>query len=675
MNLSPIVAVILGVILAGGGLIARAVWLANDQQARTTRQHVETILDHLSLELGVSAKDYAWWDEAFQELHVKGSSEWAQDNFTEGTVIGAERSVDGVMVLDRNNVLIHGLWLGTVLEPAALTGFSGGLIQLVDAARSAAGDEPIAVTGILARDGEFALAAALAVLPMDTELLAGAPSGASVVVFLRTLSPDYLAKVGALFDLPEARASVNVPAGESRVLTGIDGAVLGHLAWVPSKPGSNLLESIWLETLIVVVLLSTFGGVVLVQLLAQRRTMRAQVRLIDEGAARLNETIAVLSNTLQAIDDGIAMYDRDARLKHWNKSYERLCSLPAGFAWTGMSVKEILDHTIKVAGFELQECDEFGQPATDPYRLERTGRWVYRRGDGRIVAVRRLPLTDGGYLSISSDMTQQKQHEQELVGAREEAIVANRSKSEFLANVSHELRTPLNAIIGFSEIMGRELFGSLGSDRYKSYVADIHNSGEHLLSLINDILDLSKIESGRFELRLESLDCVELAQNAARLIRPRSQENQQELVLDLPSAPLSLIADKRALKQVLINLLSNAVKFTPEGGRVTLACRSVQGGVEFAVTDTGIGIDEKDIELALSPFGQIDSHYARRHEGTGLGLPIVRGIVALHDGKLKLDSRVGAGTMVTFFLPNQGMGSSATALPADPEFMSRILAP
>jgi two-component system cell cycle sensor histidine kinase PleC len=313
---------------------------------------------------------------------------------------------------------------------------------------------------------------------------------------------------------------------------------------------------------------------------------------------------------------------------------------------------EMLDELARNGRAQRLEKDDLGKPATDPKAFDPSGRWLYRRADGRLLSVRRLPIGDEGYMAICSDLTAQKQHEDELVKAWEQAVIANRSKSEFLANVSHELRTPLNAIIGFSEVVERELFGPLGNERYVSYVRDIRNSGEHLLSLINDILDLSKIEAGRFQLRMEEVDCNEIAHSVARLIRPRTVEHGLTMKIDLPERPVVLNADKRAVKQVLINLLSNAVKFTPENGTVTLASRAWHDGVEFTVSDTGIGIEEKDMHVALAPFGQIDSQFTRKYEGTGLGLPIVKGIVELHGGTLEITSEPSQGTSVIVRFPN-----------------------
>jgi signal transduction histidine kinase len=328
---------------------------------------------------------------------------------------------------------------------------------------------------------------------------------------------------------------------------------------------------------------------------------------------------------------------------------------------------EMLDELTKSGRAQHLPTDDQGKAATDPKAFEPAGRWLYRRADGRLLSVRRLPIGDEGYMAICSDLTAQKQHEDELVKAWEQAVIANRSKSEFLANVSHELRTPLNAIIGFSEVVERELFGPLGNERYVSYVRDIRNSGEHLLSLINDILDLSKIEAGRFQLRMEEVDCNEIAHSVARLIRPRTVEHGLTMKIDLPESPVVLNADKRAVKQVLINLLSNAVKFTPENGTVTLSSKPWHDGVEFLVSDTGIGIDQKDMHVALAPFGQIDSQFTRKYEGTGLGLPIVKSLVELHGGQFAIESAVGKGTKVTMVLPAQKAEARAQKSEADVE--------
>ena len=223
---------------------------------------------------------------------------------------------------------------------------------------------------------------------------------------------------------------------------------------------------------------------------------------------------------------------------------------------------------------------------------------------------------------------------------------ANRSKSEFLANMSHELRTPLNAIIGFSEVMQEQMFGPLGSEKYTEYSHDIHRSGQFLLDVINDILDMSKIEAGRMEMELTSLSLPSVITDVLRLIGPRAAEGKVDVVLDLPKT-CDIVADKRALKQVFINLLSNAVKFTPEGGHVKITVSKSRDGAKVIIADTGIGIPGNDIEKLGRPFEQVENQFTKSKGGSGLGLAISKSLVDLHTGSLAISSAVGIGTTVT----------------------------
>ena len=233
---------------------------------------------------------------------------------------------------------------------------------------------------------------------------------------------------------------------------------------------------------------------------------------------------------------------------------------------------------------------------------------------------------------------------------RDLAEKANRTKSEFLANMSHELRTPLNAIIGFSEMITAEIFGPT-QPRYRGYAADIHGAGKHLLSLINDILDLSKAEAGKLDLHVEKVDMAGLIVESVQLMAQRAEQKDVNITLDIGALP-PLLIDRLRTKQVLLNLLSNAVKFTPDHGRVSVSARRDDAGrAVICVRDTGIGIAPDKIALAFEPFRQIDSTLAREQEGTGLGLPLVKKLVALHDGEVTLESTVNVGTAVTVTFP------------------------
>ncbi len=261
-------------------------------------------------------------------------------------------------------------------------------------------------------------------------------------------------------------------------------------------------------------------------------------------------------------------------------------------------------------------------------------------------------MPEGSTFLVNTDITERKAAEEAMLAIMKEAEIANRTKSEFLANMSHELRTPLNAIIGFSEIIKDETFGPVGSTKYRDYANDINESGQHLLALINDILDLSKVESGTDELHEENIEVSKLANAILKLVVGLAQTGNVELELDVSDDIAVLHADERKVKQILLNLLSNAIKFTPDGGKVTLKIWSrAESGYVFQVIDTGIGIAFEDIPKALAAFQQVDSGLNRRHEGTGLGLSLTKSLIEMHGGYLDLQSEVGVGTTVTVRFP------------------------
>lgn len=380
---------------------------------------------------------------------------------------------------------------------------------------------------------------------------------------------------------------------------------------------------------------------------------------------RLKAAEARLYDALRSMNDSFVIWDQLGRLVLWNRKFEDFFGFEAGNLQPGMEYS-VIEHYSDQVIESISDLEDG------------TGREIQLK-DGRWLRYLETQTVDGGRVSIGTDVTGIRARETELEANRDRlqstinilresqtrivelaenyeqekirAEEANQSKSEFLANMSHELRTPLNAINGFSDIMKKEMFGPLGDPRYREYISDILFSGQHLLSLINDILDMSKIEAGKMTLNVESLSIADIITQVLRMVRGRADENRLKLVNDEIDAQ-DIQADPRTVKQVLLNLATNAIKFTPEGGTVTLKVEPKSSGIIVHVIDTGIGISEKDIARLAQPFEQIDSQHSRKHEGTGLGLALSKSLVELHGGNLSIASTLGEGTTVTFTLPN-----------------------
>ncbi|MEM7223272.1 MAG: PAS-domain containing protein [Pseudomonadota bacterium] len=357
---------------------------------------------------------------------------------------------------------------------------------------------------------------------------------------------------------------------------------------------------------------------------------------------------AVLHNMAQ----GLAMFGADNRLLVCNKRYLEIYGLPEGLGRRGVSMRTILESSASLQNLTMHDTEELVETRQQIAQSANEQRHREFMTDGRVIDMVHRPLGNGGSLATFEDVTEIEHSEQELRRAKEEAEIANQAKTEFLANVSHELRTPLNAINGFSEILAEEMFGAIGKPEYRGYAKDIHDSGQHLLSLINDILDLSKVEAGKLDLHMEEIDIARVAYEVTHLLATRADAAQVKLVKSLPHNLPRLHADSRALKQILINLLTNALKFTPSGGVSSLTVdMTEEGDMVISVSDSGIGMAEQDIPKALMPFGQVESPLTRRHVGTGLGLPLTVQLVELNGGAFSIDSQIGQGTRIDITFP------------------------
>ncbi|MBN9669710.1 PAS domain-containing sensor histidine kinase [Roseibium aggregatum] len=385
-----------------------------------------------------------------------------------------------------------------------------------------------------------------------------------------------------------------------------------------------------------------------------------------------------LRDAIETISEAFVLWNAKNELVICNSNYQSLHNLSSTAIRPGTPYKDVMAaaSNAEVAPHPVNVAQR-GGTSDDSYEA--------RLKDGRWLQISERRTKDGGFVSVGTDITALKKHEEKLLDSEKRlkatvsdlqksrqtlefqarqlvemadkyqeektrAEAANKAKSEFLANISHELRTPLNAIIGFSDIMTQEMFGPVGTDRYSDYCKDIYSSGTYLLNVINDILDMSKIEAGRMTIETEVLNAAEAAHDASRIVTGAATEKNIAVTADVAEDHF-VHADKRALKQILLNLLANAVKFTPDNGTVKLSASKRGDKLRFEVTDTGIGISERDIKRLAQPFVQVENQFTKTHQGSGLGLAIARSLVELHGGSLTIKSEVKEGTTVSFTLP------------------------
>ncbi|HZE52040.1 MAG TPA: ATP-binding protein [Bradyrhizobium sp.] len=384
-----------------------------------------------------------------------------------------------------------------------------------------------------------------------------------------------------------------------------------------------------------------------------------------------------LRDAIETIPEAFVLWDAGDRLVLCNSHFQRLHKLPDSAVTPGTSYETVIEvGRMPEVRTRLHEVANRAPGARTFEAQLDDGSWLH-------ISERRTK--DGGYVSVGTDITRIKEHEQKLVEndlrlratvidlkrsqtalerqaieladlaekySREKnrAEEANQTKSKFLANMSHELRTPLNAIIGFSEIMESGMFGTLGSEKYQEYCHDILTSGHYLLEVINDILDMSKIEAGRMKLDMEELDLSKTLAESLRVVSGRAEGKNLVLDADI-DGPISVVADRRAIKQIIVNLLSNAVKFTPDGGKVVVRSQLLENSIVLMIADTGIGIAPQSLQRLGRPFEQVESQLTKTYHGSGLGLAIARSLTNLHGGSMRLRSKLGTGTVVRVSLP------------------------
>ena len=541
-----------------------------------------------------------------------------------------------------------------------------------------------AIRNALASNGD---GSTIATVPLEAAFI-----GRKLIDVLGPAQPlTTFGKAAGVLEIPLANGNLAYGSVRTLYATNRELAIL--------HPRSDALAAWVSDTALTVTLSATTGFVVLILGFAFHwQATRARCELVHQSggggphligiAVDITEQKTLVEKTVEAdlrlrdaietIPEAFVVWDAHNRLVLCNSNFQQLHNLPDEAIKAGASYESVVAAGRKpVVRSKVTSEDKLPGARTFEAQLD-DGRWLH-------ISERRTK--DGGYVSVGTDITTIKRHEEKLMESEKRLMAtvadlrnsqhklerqaeevadlakkyavektraedANQAKSKFLANMSHELRTPLNAIIGFSEIMESGMFGPLGTEKYREYCTDIHQSGQYLLEVINDILDMSKIEAGRIRLDPTQIELEPFLNDAMRVVSARADDKRLELAARIDRG-ISLRADPRLLKQIVLNLLSNAVKFTSEGGRIIIRARAIEGFVSIVIADTGIGIPKDALTRLGRPFEQVESQLTKSHQGSGLGLAIAKSLTELHHGTMRSRSILGRGTVVFLRLPSQ----------------------
>ncbi|MCK4869094.1 MAG: PAS-domain containing protein, partial [Alphaproteobacteria bacterium] len=432
------------------------------------------------------------------------------------------------------------------------------------------------------------------------------------------------------------RAGVNGECYRGEVFYGPDGKAAGHVFAISDRVEADEPDT------------RSFFRLVSQRVGAEYNRWRAE-QALHEGNARTRAANQRLREAVESISDAFVLYDAEDRLVLFNRKWIDFYGYDAEDATPGITYEDLVRLDAK-NGTVAGDPEQYVRQRL-AYRRQFRGSLDLRLSDGRWITVRETPTLSGGIVSVQTEITDRMETLEALSTERTAAEQANEAKSDFVSKMSHELRTPLNAILGFAEIIKDAHFGPVGNPKYKEYAGDILTSANHVLDLINTLLDLARIESGEEGLREEALGVGEKIRTALVFLREAAARKNIAIELFLSDGLPKLHADRRKMKQILVNLLANGIKYNRTGGRIVISVRASEAeGFIFEIADTGPGIAAKDIDSALKPYGRIGSTFPSE-PGTGLGLPLAASFVELHGGKLEIDSAVGFGTMVTVTLP------------------------
>ncbi|WP_165771911.1 ATP-binding protein [Niveispirillum lacus] len=653
---APVLLLLVMAVLVIAGVLYTAARYFDAAEARRTCQRVEQMMGSAQNSLGLVLRDYAGWDATVTHIVDKMDMVWADENI--GIYLAGGYRLSMTLVVDRKGQIIYGVEDGKRLSAARLQDFplSDAMRRMIDQTVAALPGTTEAVTGVTRVGDTFYLTGAADIRP---SLGGAARSDGAVLIFMQKLDRVAVARMLApllleMIDIgihPVSPEEARLPLREFGVAA--EAPPVGWVGWRAPAPAVDFLAGIF--WVLVLVLLALFGGTGHVLMRGQRAAQR------ETGA---NEALRHLSGRyrglIDALPDMVCLL-ADGRVSLINAAGLSLLGLPA-------------DKASEVVGRPFLDLVAEGDRLIFHRALQVRGRsgveWVTLSlvgSDGATVPMELavLPVSGesvGEMTLVARDRRPELARRETVRAAETRAAVADRAKGQFLANISHELRTPLNAIIGFSEILRDELLGPLGVPQYREYAIDIHDGGLHLLRLVNDLLDIARMDAGTLELREGWVEVAPLIDRCERLLRQKAVERGVPVRLDVSPAGLRVLADEMRLKQIVVNLLGNAIRFSDAGQAVEVAVRldGPTGDLLIDVADHGIGMNVDAMRIALEPFAQVEGGHNRRQPGAGLGLPLARGYAEAHGGSLTMQSTPALGTTVTVRLPANRVAGTPT---------------
>ncbi len=640
---TPVVMLLIVAVVAVAGVLLLTAREQDQEAARRSVRMVEASLGQATRAMAGTARDYAGWDDAAQNLLEQLDLDWADNNV--GPYLHGAFNISASLVVLDSGAVAYAMADGKRLVPegtaAAAPDPGPDILALVELARRSPPGLPEPVTGAVRYQGQPFMAA---VADIRYEQEKGRPEPGGQLVMLRRLDGGLLSDIAAPLLLGDIGvAAPGEPARDSTLaLTAQGGAGVAVLHWDPPRPAQAFLGSIrWFLLPIIAVMVALTAiflaraqrlageqvGIALALWQSEERYRRLVDTMPDLVALLRGQTLVLLNA------GGAGLLGTDGVGPALERPF-------AGF---------VAEEDQAVWARLVRQPSAPGQVAWTDIRL--------RRADGGTIPVEvaLLPVDHGGAADrvlVARDRTQFHADRERLRQAETQAAIADRAKGQFLSNISHELRTPLNAIIGFSEILRDELLGSLGNPQYRDYALDIHEGGLHLLRLVNDLLDIARIDAGQLELREAWIDVQALVDRCLRLVQQRAAEQGVGLTSRITPPGLRVLADEVRLKQMLVNLLTNAIRFSEKSDQVTVAARVDEAGdFQLSIADQGVGMTAEAVRVALQLFSQVEGGHNRRQPGAGLGLPLAKGYAEAHGGTLAITSTPGVGTTVTVTLP------------------------